>query len=161
MCISAASIASHQFSTRIFNEHLSKCSSDSRGCPHLYLFYRLPLHYCLFRRRDQVSRVQHAVGTVFYIGHTLAACPSRSSHQGAQLCYNRSLQPSKLMIVQVVNLSRVRSAVPSVDILFQAVPRYGSVSLHEVTEVALWGHLFSRPGNTFQMIINRAHTLSF
>ena len=43
------------------------------------------------------------------------------------------------MIAQVVNLPRVRSAVPSVDTLPQAVPQYSSVSLHKVTEVALWG----------------------
>ena len=62
------------------------------------------------------------------------------SFKKCKLSYTmRPFQPSELMIAQVVNLPRVRSAVPSVDTLSQAVPRYGSVSLHEVTEVALWG----------------------
>jgi hypothetical protein len=76
-----------------------------------------------------------------------------------KLSHNRSLQPSELMIAQVLNLPRVRSAVPSVDTLSQAVPRYGSVSLNDVTEVALWGASLFTASNAFLMIINRSRML--
>ena len=71
--------------------------------------------------------------------------PSQHAHhifftQGHKLYYfNSFYQPSDLLIAQVVNLPRVRSAVPSVGTLSKAVPLYGSFSFPEATGVELWG----------------------
>ena len=78
----------------------------------------------------------------------------------------------ELMIAQVVNLPRVRSAVPSVDTPSQAVPQYGCFSFNEETSVELWGAslfkelwgtslLIARPRQNFRLPVDHESSTYF